>query len=145
MQCFFCDKPASFSCGCGRHSCATHTKRALSECIGCYEGRQATLKARHDHGERESWCDFCGSKAPGSFATRHCAKCGRQYCERHGQTLYHGQVDRYYYIWYRCIDHMYVPGLLGKHQHAPGCLAGLMGKTEECDVKREDNRGNVRI
>ena len=133
MICYFCNRAVSLACSCGRYVCREHARGTFCvECTTEHERAEASACQRRAVAEQqrqdqraadeardreEHWCDFCGRRI--SQTTTKCRKCTRRFCDLHGQTLTlkttpNPHVERYCFE--RCKDHLFRPGLLGRHE-----------------------------
>jgi hypothetical protein len=124
MVCYYCQRGgdevgASQDCPqCGRWICAFHEGR-YGSCTGCErndEKRRLQSEAEEQAKKLAArWCDFCGTTVPSAYgwsSVRKCVKCSRQFCTRHGQTVWE-EDGRFGAIWVRCIHHLAFPHVLG--------------------------------
>lgn len=135
MVCYICGAPASAECRwCHRFVCAAHTRARFGsqpECTLCNErmeedGKVAAAASRER--ERQTrWCDICGGPAEedscwnsncGYSDSRGCRNymcrvCNKYFCKKHGQYVTDDGTETWN-EWYRCIDHLKLPGKLGR-------------------------------
>jgi len=137
MVCYICNNPASAQCPwCHRYICAAHTYGGWGGvlCNNCNNLKppEAETKRLQEKIEKGRWCDFCGklvgdaefgniceSKflAYGTYYSclPKCHICQRSYCSKHGQIIYIRRIPGSE-SWYRCIDHLKKPGILGRRE-----------------------------
>jgi len=123
MVCYLCRSGASLECrSCHRWICIDH-EAERSRCSACAE---ADTKIRLQQ-ERETqqelakvlWCDYCQASSTHGWSTAHqCARCARQFCRVHGQSVWI-RDGRYARGWVRCVNHLEFPGVFGHKVRQP--------------------------
>jgi hypothetical protein len=135
MVCYICNNPASTKCPeCNRYVCAKHTcSWGEYICSNCYNGKQALSESIQEKIKKGRRCDFCGKVVDNveienfyeveslDFIEVYsrlpkCHICKRSYCSKHGQIVSISMLHPNIGYWYRCIDHLKKPGILGRHK-----------------------------
>lgn len=159
MVCYICNSLASMECGvCHRYVCAKHTKRSKFidslMCDNCANSIDDPVDAeRRERNwksalEIASWCDFCKGPAdesnlwksiapsvsthPYKGQLNHsCSICHKSFCKKHGQVVQREEIDHWAY-WYRCVDHLKKPGILGVY-YSRGFFEGIFWGSPDRD------------
>ena len=130
MVCYICQLGASLECrSCHRWVCSKH-EVGVRICATCAEVADR-IRAQQEQERQEKlaearWCDHCQAESPDGWITVHkCAKCRRQFCQLHGQSVWI-TGGPYEDGWVRCMDHLEFAGVRG-FQKRRDRLKGLHG------------------
>src|SRR3972149_5151141 len=105
MVCYICENAASFCCpNCRRYVCNRHTETAdfsgsiwadglfnTKTGLMCGSCRTAVQKSSEKGMREHYWCDFCGANT--EEGTKRCDVCKKQFCKKHGVSIYGGEFS----------------------------------------------------